>query len=184
MTYLSSMAKAENIDKMGRSINYLRISVTDRCNLACRYCVPKETLPLLSHNKIARYEEIFKIIEIAAGIGITKIRITGGEPFVRKRIFEFIKNIYLMDEIKDIAVTTNGVLLKKQINQIKTSGIKRLNISLDTLIPEKFKYITGKDYFNDVWQGIMAANDMGITPIKLNCVVMKNVNDNIITVIS
>ncbi|MEA1969563.1 MAG: GTP 3',8-cyclase MoaA [Thermodesulfobacteriota bacterium] len=178
MTYLSSTTKAENIDKMGRSINYLRISVTDRCNLACRYCVPKDALPLLSHNKIARYEEILKITEIAAGIGITKVRITGGEPFVRKGIYKFIKNIYLINGIRDIAVTTNGVLLKKQIKQIETCGIKRLNISLDTLIPDKFKYITGKDYFNDVWQGIMAANEIGITPIKLNCVVMKKINDD------
>ncbi|MFO7886532.1 MAG: radical SAM protein [Desulfobacteraceae bacterium] len=166
----------QNIDKIGRQINYLRISVTDRCNLACMYCVPRKNIPKLSHKKIARYEELIKIVNLAADIGINKVRITGGEPLVRKGIFTFIKKLQDIKKIKDIALTTNGVLLKKQKINLKNSGIKRLNISLDTLDPEKFEFITGKNYFEQVWQGIMTAYDMGISPIKLNCVVMKHIN--------
>ncbi|MFO7750632.1 MAG: GTP 3',8-cyclase MoaA [Desulfobacteraceae bacterium] len=181
MSYLPPMEKTDNIDRSGRRINYLRISVTDRCNLACRYCVPKEQIPLLSHDKIARYEEILKIVDIAAQMGITKVRITGGEPFVRKGIFTFLKALGAIKGIRDIGVTTNGVLLKNQLKNILRTHVRRLNISLDTLVPEKFRQITGKDRFHQVWQGITAANEGGIAPIKLNCVVMRGINDDEIT---
>ncbi|MEA2061812.1 MAG: GTP 3',8-cyclase MoaA [Thermodesulfobacteriota bacterium] len=186
MTFLSPGQLPEhpivqNIDKTGRQINYLRISVTDRCNLACMYCVPRKNIPRLSYKKIARYEELVKIVNLAADIGISKVRITGGEPLVRKGIFTFIKKLHEIKNIRDIAVTTNGGLLKKQKTNLRNSGIKRLNISLDTLDPEKFEFITGKNYFEQVWQGIMTAYDMGISPIKLNCVVMKHINGNEIT---
>lgn len=161
-----------------RTINYLRISVTDRCNLACRYCVPKGVLPLLSHQDIARYEEIIKIIDIASTMGISKIRITGGEPFVRKGLLKFINEISSNTSIQDIAVTTNGVLLKKFSPQLRNSGINRINISLDTLKPERFSYITGHDRFQDVWEGIMAAHETGLFPIKLNAVILRGVNDD------
>jgi len=178
MSYLPPMERIDNIDNSGRRINYLRISVTDRCNLACRYCVPKEQIPLLSHDKIARYEEILRIVEIAAQLGITKVRITGGEPFVRKGIFTFLKELGAISGIRDIGVTTNGVLLEKQLKNILRTNVRRMNISLDTLVPEKFRQITGKDHFHQVWRGIMAANEAGIAPIKLNCVVMRGVNDD------
>ncbi len=161
-----------------RIINYLRISVTDRCNLACMYCVPVGSIPLLSHNDIASYEEILKITKIAVELGITKVRITGGEPLVRKGLTVFFKELSKIDKIKDLAMTTNGVLLVKYLDELMDSGLKRLNISLDTLKPEKFKFITGKDRFNDVWNGIMAAFKKGIHPIKLNTVSLRGVNDD------
>ncbi len=153
-----------------RKINYLRISLTDRCNLACIYCVPKKSIPMLAHKDIATYEELLKIIEISVELGITKVRITGGEPLVRKGLPDFLKKLSEIDKIKDISITTNGILLKKYLNELKNSGLKRLNISLDTLKPDKFKLITGKDLFHNVWDSIMAAYEKGITPIKLNTV--------------
>ena len=161
-----------------RKINYLRISLTDRCNLACMYCVPKGSIPSLPHKDIASYEEILKITSAAVELGITKVRITGGEPLVRKGLTDFLKELSKIDEIKDIAITTNGVLLVKYLDELIDSGLKRLNISLDTLKPEKFKFITGKDRFNDVWNGIMAAFKKGINPIKLNTVSLRGVNDD------
>ncbi|MGD9733182.1 MAG: GTP 3',8-cyclase MoaA [Desulfamplus sp.] len=161
-----------------RIINYLRISVTDRCNLACRYCVPKEILPALPHDKIARYEEIYRIVRCASQLGIKKLRITGGEPFMRKGILPFIKSLSEIDAINDISITTNGVLLEPNIDEVTDSGINRINISLDTLKPEKFKFISGKDHFASVWRGIMAALDKGLAPIKLNAVILRGINDD------
>ena len=178
MTFLSSIPEPESTNHDFRTINYLRISVTDRCNLACRYCVPKDALPSLSHRDIARYEEILKITEAAAELGINKVRITGGEPLVRKGIFQFIRSISQIKGIEDISVTTNGVLLDRYMDDIIAAGIKRLNISLDTLKPERFKFISGKDYHADVWKGIMSAYHRGISPIKLNAVVLKGFNDD------
>ncbi len=162
----------------GRTVNYLRISVTDRCNLGCRYCVPKASLPLVSHNEIARYEEILRIITVAADAGISKVRITGGEPLVRRGIFDFLKQIKAIQGIEDIAVTTNGVLLKKHLPELAEAGIKRINISLDTLIPDIFEKITGKPCFKKVWEAIIEAHNLGLSPIKLNSVILKGINDN------
>ncbi len=181
MTFLSSIPEPENTNHDFRTINYLRISVTDRCNLACRYCVPRDALPFLSHKDIARYEEILQITGAAAELGINKVRITGGEPLVRKGIFEFIRSLSKIKGIEDIAVTTNGVLLDRYMDDIIAAGIKRLNISLDTLKPERFQFISGKDRHADVWKGIMSAHHRGISPIKLNAVVLKGINDDEIT---
>ena len=159
-------------------VNYLRISVTDRCNLACCYCVPKDQISLLTHRDIARYEEILRIVRACCRLGITKVRITGGEPLVRKGIVDFIQSIAKMPEIQDLSITTNGVLLEKNALALKESGLKRINISLDTLIPDRFRQITGKDLFLQVWKGIMAVMDQGFSPIKLNTVVMRGVNDD------
>lgn len=159
-------------------VNYLRISVTDRCNLACCYCVPKDQISLLTHRDIARYEEILRIVRACCRLGITKVRITGGEPLVRKGIVDFIQSIAKMPEIQDLSITTNGVLLKKNARALKESGLKRINVSLDTLVPDRFRQITGKDLFHQVWKGIMAAMDQGLSPIKLNAVVMRGVNDD------
>ncbi|MBF0210200.1 MAG: GTP 3',8-cyclase MoaA [Desulfamplus sp.] len=161
-----------------RVINYLRISVTDRCNLACRYCVPKGILPSLSHDKIARYEEIHKIVMCASQIGISKLRITGGEPLMRKGLLTFIQSLSHIQGINEISITTNGVLLESNIDKIVESGINRVNISLDTLKPERFKFISGKDHFKTVWRGIMAALDRGLSPIKLNAVILRGINDD------
>lgn len=166
------------IEDRSRLINYLRISITDRCNLACRYCVPKTSLPSLHHKEIARYEEILHIVEIAAGLGITKIRVTGGEPLVRKGVFSFIQQLSQIKGIGEIALTTNGVLLEKNVSNLIQAGVHRINVSLDTLKPERFKFISGKDAFHQVWRGIMEALEKGLSPVKLNAVVLKGINDD------
>lgn len=181
MTFLSPPpddSPLELIDSMNSRVNYLRISVTDRCNLACCYCVPKDHLPLLSHRDIARYEEILRIIRLACEIGITKVRITGGEPLVRKGIVDFIGKISKFPKIEDLSITTNGVLLQKNAPALHQCGLKRINISLDTLKPERFLQITGKDLFKQVWKGIMEARAQEFSPIKINTVVMGGINDD------
>ena len=163
----------------GRPINYLRISVTDRCNFRCRYCVTSSEFSVISHERIARYEEIMHITRLACELGITKVRITGGEPFVRKGILSFLEELCTIPQLTDISITTNGALLTPaKIQRLVDMGITRLNFSLDTLDPEKFKSITGRDRFTKVWDAIMAAHSMGIAPIKINAVVLKGTNDD------
>ena len=166
------------IDKFGRRINYLRISVTDRCNLRCIYCMPPFGERKLRHKDILRYEELLRIARIAITLGITKIRLTGGEPLVRKGVDEFIPMLTALDGLMDISITTNGVLLKQKLEMLKAAGIKRLNISIDSLDRRKFEKITRFDYLDKVWEGIASARDMGFYPIKLNVVVMKGVNED------
>lgn len=162
-----------------RNINYLRISVTDRCNFRCRYCVPSTPFKVMAHDKIARYEEILKITRLACDLGITKVRITGGEPFVRKGIFSFLERLCKLSALQDISITTNGALLNREkIKKLIEMGIRRLNFSLDTLDPEKFKAITGRDRFHKVWDAIHAAHDLGIAPIKINVVALGGINDD------
>ena len=163
----------------GRPINYLRISVTDRCNFRCRYCVPAAPFSVIPHEQIARYEEILKITRLACDMGITKVRITGGEPFVRKNILSFLERLCAIDALKDISITTNGSLLTRdKILAIMDMGIHRLNFSLDTLDPHRFKSITRRDRFDRVWEAIMTAHQLGMAPIKINAVVMRGINDD------
>lgn len=178
MTYLSSFPESNKPVRDPRVINYLRISVTDRCNLSCCYCVPKVGFPFVTHEDVARYEELIAIAAAAVEMGITKIRITGGEPLVRKGIFPFISKLSALEGIEDIAITTNGVLLEKKMDELIASGVSRLNISLDTLSPEIFKEISGKACHDQVWRGIMAAHDRGLSPIKLNMVPLRGLNDH------
>ena len=166
------------IDRFGRKINYLRISLTDRCNLRCIYCMPPEGERKLKHKDILRYEEVLRIARIAIKLGIHKIRLTGGEPLVRKGIKEFIPMLTALNGLDDVSLTTNGVLLKDNLEILKAAGIKRINVSLDSLKRLNFKLITRFDYFNEVWQGIEKARDMGFYPIKINIVIMKGINDN------
>lgn len=162
-----------------RIINYLRISVTDRCNFKCRYCIPASPFSVIDHDDIARYEEILRITRLACDLGITKVRITGGEPFVRKGIFDFLEELCSLSRLKDISITTNGaVLTPKKIDQLRTLGIKRLNFSLDTLQPEKFKDITGRDKFQTVWNTILYAREAGMSPVKVNAVALRGINDD------
>jgi GTP 3',8-cyclase len=162
-----------------RIINYLRISITDRCNFNCRYCVPKGPERHVSHDQVARYEEILKLVDVAVGLGITKVRITGGEPFVRKGIFTFLKKLCLIKELDDISITTNASLLTpEKLQRLWNMGIKRLNFSLDTLDNDRFSYITGKDRFKRVLDTIFAAKEIGFSPIKINAVVLKGINDD------
>lgn len=162
-----------------RTINYLRISVTDRCNFRCQYCIPASPFTVIEHKKIARYEEILKITKLACELGITKVRITGGEPFVRKGIFSFLEDLCAIKCLNDISITTNGALLnQKKIKILSLLGIKRLNFSLDTLNPEKFNQITGRDRFQRVWDSILISHELGISPVKINAVALRGVNDD------
>ncbi len=161
-----------------RSINYLRISVTDRCNFRCKYCIPASPFSVIEHKKIARYEEILRVTKLACELGITKVRITGGEPFVRKGIFSFLEQLCSIESLKDISITTNGALLnRKKIEEMISLGIKRLNFSLDTLNPERFSQITGRDRFHRVWDSILISHELGISPVKINAVVLRGIND-------
>lgn len=164
-------------DNYGRKINYLRVSVTDLCNLRCRYCMPKEGVKQKSHEEILTLEEIYDIIKCSSELGINKVRITGGEPLVRKGVISLIERISKIDKIKDIAMTTNGILLEKYAKELKKSGLKRVNISLDTLDSNKFKEITRGGNLEQVLKGIEVAEKEGLTPIKINTVLIGNFND-------
>lgn len=172
------MKMTELVDKYNRHLNYLRISITDRCNLRCLYCAPGGLVPKLSHDEVLRYEEILRIVRLGVSLGISKVRLTGGEPLMRAGVYEFIKEMAAIDGLSDISLTTNGVMLEENIEKIEAAGIKRINISLDTLNPKKFKYITGYDLFDQVWAGIEKAYALGFDPIKLNVVALKGYNDD------
>jgi cyclic pyranopterin phosphate synthase len=166
------------IDPCNRHLNYLRISITDRCNLQCIYCVPRDQITRLSHDDILTYEEILRLVKIGVGLGIIKVRVTGGEPLVRKGVYGFLSELSRISGLVDISLTTNGVALKDNLTKIKSAGIKRINISLDTLQRKKFEQITGLDLFDQVWQGVEKAREMGFHPIKLNIVALNGVNDD------
>ena len=165
------------IDNCNRHLNYLRVSITDRCNLQCRYCVPQELIPKLSHSDILTYEEILRVVRVATRLGISKVRVTGGEPLVRKGVYEFLRELVTTKGLKDVSLTTNGVLLHDNLEKIQAAGISRINISLDTLNRSKYHDITGFDEFERVWQGIEQAHRMGFYPIKLNIVALRGIND-------
>lgn len=165
------------VDKYSRVIDYIRISVTDRCNLRCRYCVDGE-FPFVPHEEILRYEEIIRFVKICSELGVTKVRLTGGEPLTRKGIPFLLKEIFSIKGIKDVSLTTNGVFLGKQILELKEAGLKRVNISLDTLKRERFTEITRVDAFDEVLMSIEMAIYAGIHPIKINTVVIKGFNDD------
>ena len=172
------MNDSKLIDHCNRHLNYLRISITDRCNLQCRYCVPHDLIPKLSHAEILTYEEILRVVRIATRLGISKVRVTGGEPLVRKGVYDFFKELVRTNGLQDVSLTTNGVLLKDNLAKIQYTGITRINVSLDTLNREKYREITGYDDFERVWQGIQKAHEMGFYPIKLNIVALSGVNDD------
>lgn len=164
-------------DHLGREIDYLRISITDRCNLRCRYCMPAEGIENKAHQDILSYEEILKIVEIGIKLGIKKVRITGGEPLVRLGVEDFISNLSRLN-LEDISMTSNAVMLAKKAKSLKNAGLDRINISLDTLDSKKFKEITRRDDLSEVMQGIRAALRAELDPVKLNVVVMKGINDD------
>jgi cyclic pyranopterin phosphate synthase len=178
---MSKLADLKLIDPYDRHLNYLRISITDRCNLKCIYCVPGDLIPRLSHDEILTYEEILRLVRIGIRLGISKIRVTGGEPLVRKGVYGFLTELSGLDGLADLSLTTNGVSLKANLNKIKAAGIKRINISLDTLNRTKFERITGFDLFDQVWRGIEMALSMGFHPIKLNIVALNGINDDELT---
>lgn len=166
-------------DRYNRNIDYLRVSVIDRCNLRCIYCMPEEGIKnLLPHHEILTYEEILRIISVAVDLGIFRIRITGGEPLIRKDIVSFIERLSHIEGIKDIGMTTNGVLLKRYAGALYQAGLKRVNISLDSLTEDKFRAITRLGSLKDVLEGIEEARRVGLNPVKINVVVIKGVNDD------
>ena len=168
----------ELIDNHKRHLNYLRISITDRCNLRCLYCAPGGLVPKQSHEDILRYEEILRVVRVGVSLGISKVRLTGGEPLVRKGVYTFLKDLTAVEGLSDISLTTNAVLLAEHAQDIKAAGIRRINISLDTLDADKYKLIAGYDLFEQVWAGIEEARRLGFKPIKINVVALKGYNDD------
>jgi cyclic pyranopterin phosphate synthase len=166
------------IDSFGRTIDYLRVSVTDRCNFRCVYCMPEEGAPIAPKAEILTFEEIERLLRIAAGLGMRKVRLTGGEPLVRKDIGKLVAAIGAIPGIEDLSMTTNGMLLSRYARSFADSGLNRVNISLDTLRPERFQEIARRGNLQDVLDGIDAACEAGLTPLKLNCVAMRGVNDD------
>ncbi len=165
-------------DSFGRHITYLRVSVTDRCNLRCFYCSAKDTFSWLPPEEILSYEEFLKIIRVALDLGVEKIRLTGGEPLVRKGLVAFVSEVARLPGLRDLSLTTNGVLLAETAAELKKAGLKRVNISLDTLRPERYATLCGKPYLYRVLQGIEAALKAGLSPVKINTVVLKGYNDD------
>lgn len=174
------------VDQFSRTISYLRLSLTDRCNLRCIYCMPEEehdrdsqvkTGKFLPHSELLSYEELVRVVRLAVSQGMNKLRLTGGEPLVRKGILEFIHQLSQLDGLSEVRLTTNGVLLAEYAERLYAEGVRHINVSLDTLSREKFITITGKDFFTDVWDGLLAAKRLGFR-IKLNVVAMKGVNDD------
>ncbi len=165
-------------DLYKRRINYLRISVIDRCNLRCVYCMSEKGVKTLPHQEILTYAEIIHVAQFAVKNGITKIRITGGEPLIRRGIVDLIDRIHHIPGLVDISLTTNGTLLKDYAALLYKAGVRRINISLDTLDSNRFHQITRRGAIEDVWAGIEAAETAGFDPIKLNVVLLKGVNDH------
>jgi len=165
-------------DGFNRRITYLRISVTDRCNLRCIYCMPPQGVLLREKTQFLTYEDIIKIVRKAAGLGISKVRITGGEPLVRKNISQLIQRIKAVQGLREVALSTNGVLLVSQAFDLKRSGLDRINVSLDTLDPHKYRFLTRGGDLNRVLKGIQAIQNAGFENTKINMVVIPGFNDN------
>ncbi len=164
-------------DPFGRRINYLRVSVTDRCNLRCVYCMPPQGVPWRPREEMLTFDEIVRVIEAAAQQGVSKVRLTGGEPLIRKGIVELVRSVAVIPGIQEVSMTTNGLLLERFAEDLKAAGLRRVNVSLDTLRPERFARMTRFGDFSVVWRGILAAEAAGLTPIKLNIVVVRGLND-------
>ncbi|MBM3404550.1 MAG: radical SAM protein [Bacteroidetes bacterium] len=162
------------LDPFNRPINYLRISVTDRCNLRCAYCMPAGGVESISHDEILRYEEIVEVVKVAATMGIDKVRITGGEPLVRKGIVDLVRALASIPEIRDLSMTTNGQLLESFAFPLAEAGLHRINISLDAIDPQEYTRITRGGEVAPVFRGIEKAIEAGLQPIKINCVITRS----------
>jgi len=166
------------IDNFGREISYLRVSITDRCNYRCIYCQSEKEFEFIPHQEILRFEEIVEIVQEAVNLGITKVRITGGEPLVRKGIVNFIKQLRKIDRLEDISLTTNGFFLSEYAEKLKDAGLNRVNISLDSLQEEKYKKITRGGSLERALKGINFALKARLLPIKINTVLLRGINDD------
>jgi len=180
MSVIKPQLKQPNrlIDRFNRAHTYLRISVTDRCNLRCQYCMPPEGIEWKERRELLSFEEILRVARVFVAMGIDKIRLTGGEPLARKNLDMLIEQLAGLDGLNTIAMTTNGILLSDQVSRLKEAGLSALNISLDTLRPERFQQISKRDYFHQAMAGIEAALNEGFDSIKLNVVVMAGVNED------
>ena len=165
------------IDRFGRTIDYLRIAVTDRCNLRCVYCMPSEGIKLMRHDDVLRLEEIVEVARAAVDIGVSKIRLTGGEPLVRRGIESLVAQLAAIDGVADLAMTTNGVLLPKYAPLLADAGLQRVNVSLDAIDAERYAALTRGGDVRGVLAGIEAAKKAGLTPIKINCVLGRKDSD-------
>lgn len=167
------------LDRFKRKVSYLRISVTDRCNMRCQYCMPADGMTWFEREDVLSYEEIERFVrEVAVPLGITKLRLTGGEPLVRKDLPYLVERLASIPEIEDLALTTNGVFLGAQAKTLASAGLDRINISLDSLRPERFAEITRGAKLDRVLAGVEAALEAGLEPVKLNCVVMSDFNED------
>ncbi|SHJ07851.1 cyclic pyranopterin monophosphate synthase subunit MoaA [Malonomonas rubra DSM 5091] len=165
-------------DSYARKIDYLRISITDRCNLRCRYCMPEEGVASVGHGAVLSYEELYRVARIAVERGVRKIRLTGGEPLVRKGVVDFIASLVALPEKPELTLTTNGVLLSDYAEPLRQAGLARINVSLDSLQAERFKQITRRDQLQSVLDGLRAAEAAGLAPIKINMVPIRGVNED------
>ena len=164
------------IDRFGRNIHYLRISLTDHCNLRCIYCMPEDQT-FRPNAELMQDDEIFLLTRLFASLGFDKIRLTGGEPTVRAHIVDIVRGIAHTEGIRSVSLTTNGLLLPKLAKPLADAGLHRVNVSIDTLNPEKFHRLTRWGKLEDVWNGILAAESAGLTPVKLNAVVVRGYNE-------
>jgi len=166
------------IDNFGREISYLRVSITDRCNYRCIYCQSEKEFEFIPHQEILRFEEIVEIVQEAVNLGVTKVRITGGEPLVREGIVDFIRHLRKINKLEDISLTTNGFFLPEYAEKLKDAGLNRVNISLDSLQEEKYKKITRGGSLEKALKGIDSALKAGLLPIKINTVLIRGINDD------
>src|SRR6185369_5271145 len=166
------------LDKLGRPVRDLRISVTDRCNFRCTYCMPFDEYVWVDHKEILTFEEIVRLTRIFVEFGVDKVRITGGEPLVRQGLEVLVAQLSVIDGLDDICLTTNGALLADKVAALKAAGLNRINVSIDTLSPEKFRQITQRGDLSKVLEGLFAAKEHGIQPIKLNAVIERGLNDS------
>jgi cyclic pyranopterin phosphate synthase len=166
------------IDRLGRPFASLRISVTDRCNLRCRYCMPEDEYVWLPRTSILSYEEIERLVRVCAGVGVSKIRLTGGEPLLRQDLAGLVRRLAPVPGITDLALTTNGLLLGRHASALRAAGLRRVTVSLDTLRPERMRDFARSEHHADVLAGIAAARDAGLQPLKLNAVIVRGFNDD------
>jgi len=166
------------IDAYGREITYLRMSVTEFCNLRCRYCMPEEGVCVKSHTEMLTEDEMITAVKVAASLGITKLRVTGGEPLVKKNIVSICRRVAAIEGIEEVCITTNGILLPKLAKPLREAGVSRVNFSLDTLNPEKYAYITRRGVLADALAGLESAIEAGYTKIKINAVLIGGFNDD------
>jgi len=165
------------VDRFGRRLDCLRISVTDRCNLRCRYCMPAGRVPLVPAEKLLTFEEIVAVAEVAVRLGLTRLRLTGGEPLLRPGLPDLVRRLAAIPGVTDLALTTNGLLLRSQAAALAAAGLRRVNVSLDTLSPARYRWLTRGGDLSAVLDGLQAARESGLWPIKLNCVVEQSAEE-------